>query len=64
MAHLFSSPPDIRDEIGKKQYLRLEENYRKYFMEIRKFGTFPMNLSYSNVLDFITWLEKIKENEQ
>jgi hypothetical protein len=32
--------------------------YRKYFMDIRKFGPFPMTVSYENVLDFVEWLKR------
>jgi len=35
--------------------------YRKYFVEIRKFEPFPMQLSFENVIDFVLWLRRQPE---
>jgi len=38
--------------------LELEQAYRIYFIEIRKYDPFPMELDYQSVLDFAEWLMK------
>jgi hypothetical protein len=42
----------------------LEALYRRYFLEIRKFDPFPMQLTYDNVMDFAEWLEAQGEQKE
>jgi hypothetical protein len=40
----------------------IEALYRKYFVDMRKFEPFPMEVSLDNVVDFVLWLQEKSDN--